>query len=198
MDPIASSSSRVEGNENESSPVSESVVAEKQNQGSDTCTSKDSSTSSSAHSDYNPIDNEVAQSLLLSLFEENDKLHHRIACQDKCWSLSSAEVKRVSGQKDKFQHDWLRDRSLAYCQKTGIWGLANVEGSGMYCVLCKKFNCINTQNKCSSFGENPSVRMKKSALYDHVNSKKHQSAVESEMLNRVSVFQRELSEKSRK
>jgi len=63
-----------------------------------------------------------------------------------------------------------------------------VDGAGMFCLLCKKHNRINVQNKATSFGENPSVRMKKSAMVDHIASKKHQGAMEAEMLSRVSVF----------
>ncbi|CAG2244184.1 unnamed protein product [Mytilus edulis] len=67
----------------------------------------------------------------------------------------------------------------------------------MYCLLCKKHHTINTQNKATSFGDNPSVRMKKSALIDHIAFKKHQGAIEAEMLSRVSIFQKELTEKSK-
>jgi hypothetical protein len=31
-----------------------------------------------------------------------------------------------------------------------------------------KHNCINPQNKCSSFAENPSVVMKMSVLHNHI------------------------------
>ncbi|KAK6169180.1 hypothetical protein SNE40_020279 [Patella caerulea] len=65
----------------------------------------------------------------------------------------------------------------------------------MYCSLCKKHKCSNTQNKSTAFAETPSVTLKKSALQEHLNSKKHISAVETELLNRVSYFQKEVTTK---
>lgn len=67
----------------------------------------------------------------------------------------------------------------------------------MSCLLCNKHNRINFQNIETSFGENPSVRMEKSALVDHIASKKYQGAMEAEMISRVSVFQKELTEKGK-
>ncbi|XP_076083706.1 zinc finger protein 862-like [Mytilus galloprovincialis] len=130
------------------------------------------------------------------MFDDTSKVHNKIICQENCTSLSNDEIKRVSGQKDKFQHNWLQDKAISFCSKTTYWWLVYVEGCEMYCLLCKKHHTINSQNKASSFGDIPSVRMKKSALTDHIASKKHQGAIEAEMLSRVSVFQKELTEKS--
>ncbi|CAG2200191.1 unnamed protein product [Mytilus edulis] len=135
--------------------------------------------------------------LFSTMFDDTSKVPNKIICQENCTSLSNDEIKRVSGQKDKFQHNWLQDKTISFCTKTTYWWLVYVEGCAMYCLLCKKHHTINTQNKATSFGDNPSVRMKKSALIDHIASKKHQGAIEAEMLSRVSIFQKELTEKSK-
>ena len=45
------------------------------------------------------------------------------------------------------------------------------------------------------FAEEPSKRLRKAALLEHLKTKSHESAKYSESLNRVSVFQRELDRK---
>lgn len=164
--------------------------------GGDTSTSCKSTEMSSA-SASSRSEESVEKACVLSLFDDTDKVHNHDACKDNCRSLSSAELQRIAGQKDKFQHDWLNDKELAYCKVTGMWWLCYVEGQGMFCALCRKHNCINEQNKCSSFGDKPSIRMKKSAVTDHLSSKKHNGAKETEMLNRVSFFQKELTEREK-
>ena len=69
-------------------------------------------------------------------------------------------------QKDKFQHKWLFEESLAFSKETGMWWLLYVEGQGMFCLLCRIHNTKNPFNKDSKFNSEPSVRFKRSALYN--------------------------------
>ena len=62
----------------------------------------------------------------------------------------------------------------------------------MFCLLCKKHNKINLQNKSSKFNIEASVRFKRNAVLEHGNSQQHKSAVEAEMIRRVSVFHKEI------
>lgn len=41
------------------------------------------------------------------------------------------------------------DPALSYCEKTGYFWLLYEEGIGMFCLVCKKHNKINLQNKSS-------------------------------------------------
>jgi len=41
------------------------------------------------------------------------------------------------GSRDRFVHSLLGDKSLSFCQTTGVLWLA-YEGQGMLCFLCKK------------------------------------------------------------
>ncbi|CAH3107966.1 unnamed protein product, partial [Pocillopora meandrina] len=91
----------------------------------------------------------------------------------------------------KFKHEWLTDKSLAYCSKTGIWWLAYVEGKGMYCLLCRKHNTKNEQNKSKVFSSDPAVRYRKSTITSHADSRQHLAAIEGEHLQRVSTFHKE-------
>ena len=79
----------------------------------------------------------------------------------------------LTPQIDKFQHNWLNKRSMSFCLKTEM-------GEGLFCLLCKKHDTSNPQNK--------------SKFEDHCRTSQHMNAVSAEMLQRVSVFQRTLDE----
>ena len=83
-----------------------------------------------------------------------------------------------------------------YCQKTGLTWLVFVD-EAMYCLICKKYKCTNQQNKSDVFNEKPSVRYKTTAINEHGQSRKHSPAILCEMMNRVSVFQKELDERQK-
>ena len=67
----------------------------------------------------------------------------------------------------------------------------------MYCFLCKKHNTENAKNKSKVYNSTPSVRFKKSAIKDHTLSQQHKDAIEAEMLSRVSLFHKEITEKEK-
>ena len=108
-----------------------------------------------------------------------------------CSNLSSVELTRLKTKSgDKFQHHWITDNTLTLCGKTGINWLIYVEGHGMFCVLCKKHNCSNSQNKSKKFNLEPSVRYKRKTVEDHANLQQHKNAVMAELLSRMSYFQK--------
>ena len=91
--------------------------------------------------------------------------------------------------KDRFQHQWISDNSLSYCEKTGYHWLLFQEGKGMLCIICRKHDTINPQNKSKKFNTEPSVRFKRKTVEEHASHQQHLAAVEAELLSRVSVFQ---------
>ena len=122
--------------------------------------------------------------------------HNHYECAGKrCNSFSEQEVSRLSSARDKFAHCWLSDKSLSFCQTTGVFWLVYEEGQGMFCFLCKKHNTENKKNKSKAFNSTPSVRFKKSAIKDHSSSQQHKDAIQAEMLSRVSLFHKEICEK---
>ena len=67
----------------------------------------------------------------------------------------------------------------------------------MYCRVYRLHRASNDQNKRKVFGEDPAIRFQVDSLTQHgQKSNKHRSAVESEMLRRVSVFQKRIDEKN--
>lgn len=62
----------------------------------------------------------------------------------------------------------------------------------MFCLICKKQNKINFQNKSSKFNIEASVRFNCTAVLEHGNSQQHKSAVEAELISRVSVLHKEI------
>ena len=75
---------------------------------------------------------------------------------------------------------------LTFSESTGVNWLIYKEGEGMFCLLCRKHNTINTQNKSSKYSQVPAVRYKRKAVEEHAKSKQHAAAVEAELINRVS------------
>lgn len=98
---------------------------------------------------------------------------------------------------DKFAYSWLSDKSLSFCQTTGVFWLIYEENQGMFCFLCKKHNTENKKNKSKAYNVTPSVRFKKLAIKDHCASQQHKDAIEAEMLSHVSLFHKEITEKEK-
>ena len=116
------------------------------------------------------MDSDTAQDLLNEYFGHSinsGSLHSYYTCkQAGCCSL-----KHNTKGKDKFQHNWLFDQSLAYCHGTGMWWLIFVDDAraavgGMYCLLCRIHNTKNKYNKDAKFNTEPSVRYKKGAIFN--------------------------------
>ena len=71
-----------------------------------------------------------------------------------------------------------------------------MEGEGLYCLLCKKLDTFNPQNKSKIFNKEPCKRFRPEAP-DHLQTTQHKNAVAAEMLQRVSCFQKTLDERER-
>lgn len=117
---------------------------------------------------------------------EQCKLHSFYTCSVNCSQLPESEINRIKECKapklglqkkkkgmDMFRHSWLTDRNTSYCEKTGIWWLIYVEGSGMYCLMCRMHNTTNKYNKLNTFNISPSMNFKHSAIIDHKNGTGH-------------------------
>ena len=65
----------------------------------------------------------------------------------------------------------------------------------MYCLLCRKHDTINTRNKSKIWNDQPSVRPRKVAFQDHLSTEQHKNAVKAELLQRISCFHEQLTEK---
>lgn len=120
-----------------------------------------------------------------------EKVHNLFACRlSGCSSLSKEErgrlqvaedAKKTEKKKpDKFKHEWMLNPRY--------WSVFYAEGRGFYCVLCKKHNVNNAQKRSQTFSESPSRRLKEDLLRTHMASSVHSSAVEADLLQRMSVF----------
>ena len=112
-----------------------------------------------------------------------------------CSSFSAEERKRQSNLKETFDHAWLNNSNLSYCIATRLWDFIFIEGDGLYCMLCKKHDMKNPRNKSTVFSQESSKRFRKGTLTDHLKYKNRQDAKSSEVLNRVSAFQKEVDHK---
>ncbi|XP_019617203.1 PREDICTED: zinc finger protein 862-like [Branchiostoma belcheri] len=88
------------------------------------------------------------------------------------------------------------EKDVSFDDSVGVWWLAYVEGEGMYCLLCKKHNQINTQNKSDKYARVPSVRFKRSAVTDHGKCNVHTRSSEIEcQQKRGSIINKEFEKK---
>ena len=76
--------------------------------------------------------------------------------------------------------------------------LKHVEGEGLFCLLCKKHDTSNPQNKSKVFNKDPCKRFRPEKFEDHCRTSQHMNPVSAEMLQKVSVFQRTLDERRRR
>ena len=117
-----------------------------------------------SHSSQPRLDRVEVLKLLKEYFPDETAASNNL--HRSCTQLSENERGRMKKQKDKFQHKWLFEESLALSKETGMWWLLYVEGQGMFCLLCRIHNTKNPFNKDSKFNSEPSVRFKRSALYN--------------------------------
>ena len=95
----------------------------------------------------------------------------------------------------KFQHNWLDNKTYFFCEKSSTWWSVYVEDEGIYCLLCRKHDTLNKQNKNRKFNREPSTRFRTETFDDHYKTGQHQDAISTEMFQRVSIFQKEINEK---
>ena len=84
--------------------------------------------------------------------------------------VSQEERARIKTAKNKqmFNHNLIFKKDLAYNPKVQMWWLVYIEGEGQYCLICKKFDSKNPQNKKEVFSAEPSTRLKKECLEEHI------------------------------
>lgn len=122
-----------------------------------------------------------------------EKVHHNAICFN------------CSKDCGNFKHEWLHKKELAFCPETKIWWLVFVEGKGKFCLLCRKHDCHNPQNKSAVFSKTPAMWYRPATLKEHIGTplsshshpgktKQHQDAIYWEMLQRTSFFQMRLDE----
>ena len=144
-----------------------------------------------------PVPTKDAKRDLETSFVSCSNLHSYYYCHEKhCTNITKTEYERIKSiTRDKFQHYWIFDKELSYCKKTGFYWLVFEEGNGMFCLFCRKHDTWNSQNKAKKFNLDASVRYKRKSVEDHANSDQHLAAVEAELMNRVSTFQKQIDKR---
>ena len=75
-----------------------------------------------------------------------------------------------------------------------MWWPVHVEGEGLFCLLCKKHDTSNPQNKLKVFNKELCKRFRLGEFEDHCRTSQHMNAVSAEMLQTDPLFQRILDE----
>ena len=123
------------------------------------------------------------------LFQDNSishKLHNKFVCSKKhCFDISITEKKRLLPK--TFNHQRLNQ----------YWWLCFVECEGMYCIICRKHNMKNVMNKRDVFVKIPSTRYINDSLKSHASSSVYKAAIETELVQKMSVFHTEICQKDK-
>lgn len=102
-------------------------------------------------------------------------------------SCRRCQKKKENKKPDKYKHEWMLNPRC--------WSICYMENHGFFCVLCKKHKMTNAQNKSQTFIETPSKRLKEDSLKTHMASTVHSSAIQADLLQRMSVFHQNYVEK---
>jgi len=126
------------------------------------------------------------ENLIAQFFGTKKIVQSCYTCPSKlCNSLRQEEIARLKQHKKKYIHTWHQEKAN--------WWLCFVEGEGMFCLLCKKHAIKTVQNKEeSAFTQTASMRLKYDTLKVHRDSDRHCKAVNQELLQRMSVFRKEV------
>lgn len=129
------------------------------------------------------------EDLIAQFFGTKKVVHSYYTWPSKlCNSLRQEEIARLKQHKKKYIHTWHQEKAN--------WWLCFVEGEGMFCLLCKKHAIKTVQNKEeSAFTQTASMRLKYDTLKVHRDSDRHCKAVNQELLQRMSVFHKEVVER---
>ena len=103
----------------------------------------------------NPVPADEIKKFLNKSFPTNAKVYSFYSCQaGKCVTVSKEDQQRMKGR-DRFQHQWISDTTLSYCEKTSYHWLLFQDGKGMFCIIYRKHDTINPQNKSKKFNTGP-------------------------------------------
>lgn len=67
----------------------------------------------------------------------------------------------------------------------------------MFCLLCRKHDATNLQNKSKKFNTEPAVRFKRKSVEEHSTSQQHKAAVSAERLSVVFLSSRKSLKKEK-
>ena len=119
-------------------------------------------------------------------------MHYYWSCFDAgCCSLSYNKKARISQMKkqDMFQHKWLSEQKYSFDIPTKSWWSVYIEGEGIYCIWCRKHSMKTSDN---IFAQQPSIQYKTGAMTTHKTSISHRAAANVELVQRGSVFQKQV------
>ena len=125
----------------------------------------------------------------------SDKIHNYYFCHDrKCSEICSNDLRTMSKDK-KFQHNWLFNPEYAYCNHSELWSLVYIDGHGMFCALCRRFDAKQKKNGVKQWNCIPNVRYRTETVKCHLSSDMHNDSVEADKRLRTSYFDAEEDKK---
>ena len=105
----------------------------------------DDTTSKTTPSSHQVKDDEMKENITVSFQNifNNIKMidiHNYYICSERNCTEISKEDRANMSKDNKFQHKWLFDPKIAFCDRSHKWCLTYIYDKGMFCALCRIYN----------------------------------------------------------
>ena len=105
----------------------------------------DDTTSKTTPSSHQVKDDEMKENIIISFQNifNNIKMidiHNYYICSERNCTEICKEDRANMSKDNKFQHKWLFDLKIAFCDRSHKWCLTYIYGKGMFCALCRIYN----------------------------------------------------------
>ena len=123
---------------------------------------------------------------------EPKQIHNFYFCSDRNCKDICLEDSAKMKKNNKFQHNWLFDASYGRCPTTKKWSLVYIDGHGMFCSLCRKYD-VKMNNALKTWNCIPNVRCRTDTISSHFTNKTsiHHEAVTANRRRSTSYFDKE-------
>lgn len=123
------------------------------------------------------------------------EIHNYHFCHERnCKAISQSDLAQMSSY-SKFQHKWLFDNSLSYCEKSQEWCIVYIDGKGMFCTMCREYDTKHKVNGGKQWNLVGNVRCRQVTIKDHLASNMHDDAVAAKGRHQSSYFDAEEDKK---
>ena len=146
--------------------------------------------------DFSNEEIEIFSNFKFSAISRKNQIHIYYFCsRRKCNQICQNDMNSMN-KDNKFQHKWLFDPDIAKCTKTDTWSLVYIDGKGMFCSVCRKYD-ITQNNGKPIWNTTPNVRCRTKTVTDHFSKEtsSHTEAVSAFRRQKSSYFDKKKDEK---
>ena len=134
----------------------------------------DETTSKTTPTSHQVKDDDMKENIIISFqnifnnIRMCDILNYYICSERNCTEIRKD---RANMSKDnKFQHKWLFDPEIAFCDRSHKWCLTYIDGNRIFCALCHIYN-TKQSNDLKVWNSIANVRCRTETIRQHFQSK---------------------------